>query len=105
MHFALVGIAGEDDLDAPDKAGQQRFPFAASARRIGKETPVPDARGVAELPVDRSAALRMQIMKELEAVTDEDALTAWAGKTPPSKNRLVRSDAEQIDTAFAAKAG
>jgi hypothetical protein len=110
--FALVGIAGEDDLDAPDNeiAGQQRFPFAASARRPGKETPVPDARkadvgGAAELPPDRSAALRMQIMKELEAVTDEDALTAWAGKTLPSKNQLVRSDAEQIETAFAAKAG
>jgi ERF superfamily protein len=109
--FALVGIAGEDDLDAPDNeiAGQQRFPYAASARRPGKETPVPDARkadvgGTAELPPDRSAALRMQIIKELEAATDEDALTAWADKALHSKSQLVRSDAEQIETAFAAKA-
>ena len=120
--FALVGIAGEDDLDAPDLAntsslagnvndtvGQRRVPYAASARRPGKETPVPDARkanvaGAAELPVDRSAALRIRMTQELEAVTDEDALTAWADKALHSKSQLVRSDAEQIETAFAAKA-
>ena len=33
--FALVGIAGEDDLDAPDIAGEQPAGFARSSDRIG----------------------------------------------------------------------
>jgi ERF superfamily/Protein of unknown function (DUF968) len=120
--FALVGIAGEDDLDAPnlanspqqprevnDVVGQEPSLHPASARRVAREALLPHTRkshlpGQAELAPDRSAALRTQMMSELETLTDENALTAWADKTLRLKNRLVRSDAEEIETAFAARA-
>ena len=98
--FALVGIAGEDDLDAPDAntgspaaAGSQ--PAPASKAKPGKgvlnRPPVLDAT--------RSAALRERLVDELDAV-DEVGLLAWAKASLPLKNSLLEADARCIEEAY-----
>jgi hypothetical protein len=46
---------------------------------------------------------REQLISELEALTDAEALAAWAERVLPQKNWLIMSDAELVETAFAAK--
>jgi hypothetical protein len=122
--FTLVGIAGEDDLDAPDLHGgfDRTLPVASTSAETGQHvgpvaSPPPSvASGPAVLgrrkPVrpprvvldhDVSRALCEQLLAELGALTDLEALTAWAGKILPQKNKLVTTDAEVVETAFAAK--
>jgi hypothetical protein len=55
------------------------------------------------LPADHSAALREQLISELKKFTDLDALAAWAKGSLTLKNQLTTSDAQEVETAFAAK--
>src|SRR4051812_16636049 len=128
--FTLVGIAGEDDLDAPDlnggldpvgttKSSQHRTddaeapdstaiisifadaPAASRYPRRGKPVKLP--RQI--LAPEHSLALREQLIAELGALTETEPLTVWAGRILPQKNQLTTSDAETVETAFAAKLG
>jgi hypothetical protein len=122
--FTLVGIAGEDDLDAPDLkrgldgalpapstrdapgtlAGSASPPSssaAAAAARSGRRKPVRPPRVILESQDSRS--LREQLATEVRVITDLEALTAWAEKVLPATNQLVTSDAEAIEIAFATK--
>jgi hypothetical protein len=134
--FTLVGIAGEDDLDAPDlngglggalttpiesdQPGQQSDPGQSAASQSGYKSPVSDLATApapisdlgrrkpvrplrAFLPPEDSWALRRQLIAELAAFTEAEALTAWAGRILPRKNQLATSDARAVETAFAAK--
>ncbi len=73
--FALVGIAGEDDLDAPDTVAGP--PVAAPPNL--KTTP---GKGVlnraAVLRPGESAALREQLLRQLEALSAGTDLLSWA---------------------------
>src|SRR5258705_1804217 len=133
--FTLVGIAGEDDLDAPDlNGGMGALPQPAAsdgpsqqvvAGGHGSDLP-PDAAVIASSPptpaatsdnrrrkqvrpplvlltADHSAAMREQLVSELKKLTDPDALTAWAQGILTLKNQLTTSDAQEVETAFAAK--
>jgi hypothetical protein len=133
--FTLVGIAGEDDLDAPDLNGgmgalppsaasdglSQQFvaegpgtdlpprpavivsspPIPVAASGNGRRKPVRPPRVL--LTADHSAALREQLIAELKKLTDPNALTAWAQGILTLKNQLTTSDAQEVETAFAAK--
>ena len=55
------------------------------------------------LPPEDSLALREQLVAELGAFTEAEALTTWAGLILPRKNQLATSDARAVETAFAAK--
>jgi hypothetical protein len=133
--FTLVGIAGEDDLDAPDLNGA--LDDALSAHPIGtRETSqdagqhAPPASTAPEsnltsprapsphprrgrpvslprviLPPENSLSLRDHLISELAASTDTETLTLWAGRILPQKNQLTTPDAQAIETAFAAKLG
>lgn len=78
--FALVGIAGEDDVDAPDLA-------RGSSSTVGRPTsPKGNAAG-AKLPVkpaalsaEESTTLRDQLLAEIAAGQTEDQLLRWAAK-------------------------
>ena len=122
--FTLVGIAGEDDLDAPDLSpadgpsvsqngssrgdagGTQNLAFAqavapslqASERRTRSERPGP-------LPLSREASdkLRQQLVTELEQLKNSEALAGWAHRAIPLKNQLATVDAQAVEEAFAAK--
>ncbi len=109
--FTLVGIAGEDDLDAPDlpiRDVHERKPTANGASAAAptnghavlvapRRRPItPPARPT--LAPEEAAALRDRLLAELEPISGVDELTAWARRTLPLKNSpqwrtLARSSA------------
>ncbi len=116
--FTLVGIAGEDDLDAPDlgavpKAGPDQpalpkgqklnghalpgaGPAPAGPRR--KAPPAHPARPV--LAPDQSAALRDRLVAELAGLQSADEAASWAHRSLPAKNTLTAADAELVEAGF-----
>ena len=124
--FTLVGIAGEDDLDAPDlpAAGlstedrgapsvPQRRPDALHqlTREAAPSTPLQrsDKRARAErpkprtLPPEASEGLRHKLISELEQFGDPEAVSSWAHRALPLKNQLSTADAQAVEAAFAAR--
>jgi len=119
--FALVGIAGEDDLDAPDlqnptseigvegtKAnggqpnggGQRSAKPEIALRRV--ETPkAPTANPVRGLHA--SAKLRERLIVEIRELESEEDAAKWAQQSLAEKNRLRASDAAQVEASFATK--
>jgi hypothetical protein len=108
--FTLVGIAGEDDLDAPD------LPAAATTLPPEEGTPQ-QLNGVVGSPrtqkqrsqrepaldAERSAALRDEMLQELAMLATTDDATSWAGRILKQKNRLTSADASAVEQAFEAK--
>jgi ERF superfamily len=106
--FALVGIAGEDDLDAPDLLVE---PSPAINTRPGPaerdQTNPHPANGAVHrprhlkpvLPAAQSASLRDQLLGEMADLKDGEALALWAHQRLPSKNALTTEDARVIDAA------
>jgi hypothetical protein len=101
--FALVGIAGEDDLDAPDAlagppAAQPQVPLGAKAK---------PAKGVLNrapvLGPPQSAELREQLLRQLAALPSGNELLAWAKATIPLKNTLLEPDARLVEAAYQGK--
>jgi hypothetical protein len=123
----LVGIAGEDDLDAPDLAGQP----AEAAAKTGNvlEPGKLNGNGAAEMPAaagslgafakyrkpwtrpkqilapEASAALRDRLLAELGSVASKDEATGWAQAALAAKNTLKDIDAAVVETAFASRMG
>ncbi|WP_368508499.1 ERF family protein [Bradyrhizobium lupini] len=96
--FALVGIAGEDDLDAPDAAAGPPAPPNPKAS--------PGKGALNRAPVLRpgeSAALREQLLRQLEALPASTDLLSWAMASLPLKNSLQEPDARQVEAAYQAK--
>jgi hypothetical protein len=119
--FTLVGIAGEDDLDAPDLNGEVASKPTANGA-ISKAVdiaplrddaaPVESARAYprrsaqtrpAKLPPEGSIALRNQLVSELEQFKQPGPLTAWAHRALPLKNQLSTADAKAVEDAFNVK--
>jgi hypothetical protein len=126
--FTLVGIAGEDDLDAPDlpAAGlspeaQKNLPRSEQgatgsdqpAVELKPGRPVQTSNGraraerakTASFSADASANLRHQLIAELEQLVDPEALATWAQRALPFKNQLATTDAQAVEAAFAARLG
>src|SRR5215468_6811060 len=124
--FTLVGIAGEDDLDAPDLAvtagppGAHNGPTGPGNGRWGLVNPSPaqtasqslqpPARRTraelpkpANLPAEASAGLRDRIISELEQLKEAEGLAVWAQQALPLKNRLSVADAQAVEAAFEAR--
>jgi hypothetical protein len=120
--FTLVGIAGEDELDAPDLNGGMDAPARpngltgsgqeaigvgtrldppAAAFDNGRRKQIKPASVV--LPTDHSLALREKLISELKGLAGSDALTMWAQRILALKNQLTTADAKEIEDAFAAK--
>src|SRR5205807_3024521 len=112
--FTLVGIAGEDDLDAPDlgagpngaadlrgppddrkrvngqaPSAQPRAPFPSAARTV--------------LGVQLSASLRESLIQQLPAINSADEAAAWAHRNLPAKNTLPAADAKIVEERFQAR--
>ena len=125
--FTLVGIAGEDDLDAPDLVAptpatkpsamdRTRRPTApngrlnAGPRGVDHRTPVerPDktfsTRDAIVLDMQMSARLRDQMLAELNELGTSDEAARWAKRRYPDKTtKLNVADAEHIDQCFRTK--
>ena len=113
--FTLVGIAGEDDLDAPDlvqangpPASQDVSPSPDNgAAGPYLQTPQRRARSKRSRPPTLSAnasdELRRRLLAEIEQLEDTDVLASWAHNALPLKNQLSKADAQAIEEAFTAR--
>jgi hypothetical protein len=119
MPFTLVGIAGEDDRDAPDLSID---PNAAIDRPVGtneshaagavpppaipttvrKRMPVTRI-GRTILASDRSAAERDRLIEQLMNVQSTKEIADWAHQSLPTKNTLMAADALLVEENFARK--
>jgi ERF superfamily len=118
--FTLVGIAGEDDLDAPDlnDAGEAKISPAADqfvdATRRGRQdrdtgSRCTAARTAKAMPVRTrptldpgwSEATRQQLLTEIAALDSSDEAASWARKGLEVKNALTLEDARIVEEAFA----
>jgi hypothetical protein len=109
--FTLVGIAGEDDLDAPDLVGrpspagagngQQGLRHVPSSASLARPRPGGNGMDARRLEPAASAALRDQLLAELATVQGEDAAAQWAHQSLAAKNTLGEPDARVIEDAFA----
>jgi hypothetical protein len=112
--FTLVGIAGEDDVDAPDltalpaqTAGIEKPP---SSKRVQLNGGRSHFQGRRAKPVPRpilgaaqSAALRDRLVGELKTIASGDDAALWAHKILGDKNSLTDADARLLEDAFAAR--
>ena len=108
--FTLVGIAGEDDLDAPDLnprpqqeggAGAETRPLeAAVRRRLPREGGNGNYGFRPTLDPNTSAALRDQLVREVASLGSSAEAAKWARTALPGKNTLTASDARLVEVAF-----
>jgi hypothetical protein len=117
--FTLVGIAGEDDLDAPDLATPTKQSLGSdrptggrfnggwhggSASRtagLGAKATVRATKAI--LGPQGSAKLRDQLIAELNKLTSSDEAALWARRILAEKNKLNNVDAQRLEEAFQAK--
>src|SRR6266568_3536553 len=107
--FTLVGIAGEDDLDAPDLNGR---PQSAGAADVGATSALAPSqrsrrpggngndRGRPTLDPDGSAVMRDQLVHEVASVASAAEAAQWARTALPVKNKLTAPDARVVELAF-----
>ncbi|WP_375159489.1 ERF family protein [Bradyrhizobium sp. RDT46] len=104
--FALVGIAGEDDLDAPDVVTEPPAapePQAASGPKRRPPGGVLNRPPV--LPPESSAELLDRLLGQLSVLEDHDELLAWARISLPLKNTLLEADARVLEAAYQRRIG
>jgi ERF superfamily len=110
--FTLVGIAGEDDLDAPDlttPANRTSGPEKARPPgngRLNSRHSTPPRRGSDAKHSERilgpeaSAVLRDRLLAELSALGSGDEMAIWAHRSLSEKNSLTTADAQRVEEAF-----
>ena len=98
--FAMVGIAGEDDLDAPDLGTpipepNQILGLDQQAQRKPATNPILDA--------EQSAKLRDQLIAQIEQLGSADDAAEWARRNIAAKNTLTATDASTVESVFKAR--
>src|SRR5262249_6720397 len=122
--FTLVGIAGEDDLDAPDHCatppttvprtgtgsvierganpmepkGELRLPPRSDGD--GRSRAAGSAASTPVLSTDESAHLRDRLLGEIASLQSGESATNWAHGALGAKNRLNAKDAKLLEEAF-----
>jgi hypothetical protein len=115
--FTLVGIAGEDDLDAPDLCAPAPSSPTSAANRLVKQVPDQSpgpsrtpgngrGRGMttseppAILGCEQSAILRDRLLAEIGNIASPELAASWAREALPAKNKLAALDAKRVEDAF-----
>jgi len=115
--FTLVGIAGEDDLDAPDICMPSPMPAASrTGSTVGATPAAPHRQGngkvrstgkviamPALLPAADSAVLRQKLLGEIAGLASPDSAIAWAREALAAKNTLTADDAKLVEEGFEQK--
>jgi hypothetical protein len=123
--FTLVGIAGEDDLDAPDLAEGARAEAAnggGAGDRVGVAAQLRPAAAVEERPPatsasgrkilrparpilgpDQSVALREQMLADIGRLQATDEAADWVHRNLAVKNTLTAADADLVEAGFREK--
>jgi hypothetical protein len=120
--FTLVGIAGEDDLDAPDLVGPtprssssdktksqdgsqlnggQQTSLAHLSPRYYKATQQKYLNPA--LGTNASEELRVRLIAELDQLGSGEEAAIWAQHSLGEKNRLTAMDAQIVEKAFEVK--
>jgi len=107
--FTLVGIAGEDDLDAPDLIAPTTPASRTESSRGNKKGHLnggPDGRKTVSnlskpiLDPEASAALCDQLLAEVKDLKSTEEAANWAHRVIGSKNTLTADDARRVEEAF-----
>ncbi|HZZ26062.1 MAG TPA: ERF family protein [Roseiarcus sp.] len=121
--FTLVGIAGEDDLDAPDlNPNFEGAPKIDLARNIAapmqpesESTAASKSRSTnsafrsrdkalrparATLDPEQSSTLREQLLASVAQLQSEEEAADWVHKNMPAKNTLIATDADLVESGF-----
>ena len=118
--FTLVGIAGEDDIDAPDLKAPVPSASAAAKPAPNRHGRLNGGQGHSQIPgrrgakvvlhpakpilgAEASGLLRDQLVGELTAIASSDDAAIWAHRILGAKNSLTAADARQVEDAFRAK--
>ena len=121
--FTLVGIAGEDDLDAPDllspiapatktdnPAGHKKDRLnggqgqsVAQQASGGHRAKVGSTPSRPKLEAEASATLRKQLIIELQEIRSGEEAADWAHRVMGAKNSLIAADATLVEEAFQAR--
>jgi hypothetical protein len=120
--FTLVGIAGEDDLDAPDlttptaptskvdkpaenKIGHLNGGRAHSTQQFSgdRSTKAVSNPRKPTLEPQASASLRDQLTAELKDLNSAEDAANWAHRVLAEKNTLITPDVERVEQAFRAR--
>jgi len=116
--FTLVGVAGEDDPDAPDLVAPTTPASNTERSTANKKGRLPGGQRSAQQATDTlrakvlasptkepeaSAILRDQLMAELEDLNSAEEAVSWVHLVLGAKNSLIAADAERIDEAFRAR--
>jgi hypothetical protein len=117
--FTLVGIAGEDDLDAPDlgaagnSAPQPGLNIQTSTKPANGEPsfapPAASRKGNVIRPprivlaTDQSEAVRDRLVAELADLKSADDAADWVHKNLAAKNTLITADADAVEAEFREK--
>jgi hypothetical protein len=113
--FTLVGIAGEDDLDAPDIDAMSKTGVVEPPRSDHRSASTGDAAVAAQardgaklsvrsggpvLTSDQSAILRDRLLGQLVAIDSTDEAALWARQNLSAKNTLTAGDARIVEEEF-----
>jgi len=115
--FTLVGIAGEDDLDAPDLLSPAAPETKASGPTINRKDRLNGGQGQSAsstthrtkvalttsrptLEPAASTAVRDQLTSELNAISSSEEAAIWAHRVLSAKNNLAATDAARVEQAF-----
>src|SRR5258706_8481704 len=111
--FTLVGIAGEDDLDAPDLPGMNLDGGTAASSNLQNGHPAiasvpPDRNGSPRklrpsgpiLNAEASAPMCGRLLAEIAGLGSVDEAVEWARANIAAKNMLTAEDACAVETAF-----
>jgi ERF superfamily len=119
--FTLVGIAGEDDMDAPDLVAptpQKQPPQPASGNgtnrpngssyrsaRPSLERAGTTMRNPASAVLDGTASVALgdRLVAQIDALDCLEAATEWAQRSMAEKNKLLAADARKVEGAFQAR--
>ena len=99
--FALVGIAGEDDLDAPDTILESSIVNVPSPKKsVKKSNGIPHRPPV--LDPQPSAQLRDELVGEITELKNGEDLALWAYRRLSAKNSLNEQDARIVENTYQA---
>jgi len=120
--FTLVGILGEDDLDAPDLAAPTNQTFGSERRTIKanghfngevssstQRASNAAAKGGLQRPgktvlgSQASEQLCDQLLAQLNDLNNADEAALWAHRSLAKKNQLIAADAQTLEEAFRTK--
>jgi hypothetical protein len=116
--FTLVGIAGEDDLDAPDlpatttdggttgpghpektngDAATRTMPSVPAAGNGSRRQRQPS---IPVLDAEASTELRDRLVNEIAGLDSAETAVQWAGRSLGAKNTLTAENARTVEAAF-----